>query len=213
MAARRKLRQTETMAVGFGVGSVLFALGAVLAIADAPTLLANVTYAIGAVFFTCAAAVQWRQASDPRPKPAWKDFNWLSSVIQFVGTLCFNVMTLRAVLLTLQPDRLQYQDVWTPDVLGSALFFISSWIAWHPAVRARRHELSHGRSRLICQANMFGSVFFAVSAWGAMLLPSGTLASGYWDSMGTLLGAIGFLVGAIALYPRKSERATVPEAA
>ena len=201
------MRQTESMALGFGIGSMLFGAGSVLALCDVAPLIANVVYAIGAVFFTTAAAVQWQQAADYRPVQPWKDADWLASVIQFVGTLCFNVMTIRGVILAADPSRLPYGRVWTPDVVGSAMFLISSWIAWRPQVRRHRHEVMGDRSRLICLANLIGSIFFAVSAWGAMLRPSGDLTSVYWASMGTLLGAIGFLVASIALFPRKGERA------
>lgn len=198
------------MSWGFGVGSVLFAVGALLSAFGPSPLTANVSYAVGAVCFTSAAAVQWRQAADHPNSPRWKDPDWMSAVIQFAGTLEFNVMTLRAVAQTVDPATTDYALVWRPDVVGSAAFLISSWIAWHPIARRQRHELLSGRSGLICWANMLGSIFFAVSAWGSMLLPDGQLESMFWNNTGTFVGALGFLTAAVALRPRGAERTLSP---
>ncbi len=194
------------MSWGFGVGSGLFGLGAVLSALGARAFLANLMFAVGAVCFTFAAAVQWRQATGHRHANRLKDPDWMSAIIQFGGTLEFNVMTLLALTLTIDPDAMDYKHVWRPDVFGSAAFLISSWIAWHPIARRQRHELVRGRSRLIFWANMLGSTFFAISAWGAMLMPDGEFKSPFWNNLGTFLGAIGFLVAAVALHPRGHER-------
>ncbi len=194
------------MGYGFATGSALFAAGAVMAVLQADVLATNVVYMFGAVFFTSSAAVQWRAAADRKPARRLHDPDWMSAVIQFVGTLSFNVMTVRAVLMTINPVGVPYTDVWDPDVVGSALFLISSWVAWHPIAREKRHHMVHGRSALICTFNMLGSVFFALSAWGAALLPSGSYRSLFWNNAGTFVGAVFFLVAALALLPRKHER-------
>jgi hypothetical protein len=200
------VRGLYIMGYGFGIGSALFGLGAVMAIAQANLLATNVVYALGAVCFTSAAAVQWRSAHDRRPPRPLHDPDWVSAAVQFVGTLSFNVMTVRAVLMSVHPDAVPYTKVWDPDVFGSALFLISSWIAWHPIAREKRHHLVRGRSLFILVANMLGSVFFALSAWGAALLPGGTYRSLFWNNAGTFLGAVFFLLAAVALLPRKGER-------
>lgn len=207
---RRRLR---FMALGFGVGSVLFALGTVWLWLALPQL-GNVTYALGALGFTSAAFVQWRAAMAHRPRhgrTGWRqlhsdltDPDWSSAAIQFVGTVEFNVMTLRAVAFGATPDPGQYAQVWQPDVVGSALFLISSWIAWHPMSRRRRHALISQRSAWICWSNLAGSVLFAVSAWGAALLPDGGLRSELWTNLGTFGGAIGFLLASVLLWPGRS---------
>lgn len=172
----RDVRMLQAMALGFGVGSVLFAAGTVMAWADVPALVANLAYAVGAVCFTLAAVVQWRAAVIHHPdyerwraraETDWSNPDWSSAIIQLAGTLMFNAMTLLAVFLPGDPTHRQYEDVWAPDIFGSALFLISSWIAWSPIARARRHRMMPERSRWICRANMIGSVFFAVSAWAA----------------------------------------------
>lgn len=206
------VRGLYLMGYGFGIGSVLFAAGAVMAVLQANLVATNVVYALGAVFFTSAAAVQWRSAYDRHPPRPLRDPDWMAAAVQFVGTLSFNVMTVRAVLMSLQPDSVQYTDVWDPDVFGSALFLISSWVAWHPIAREKRHHVVRGRSLLILVANMLGSVFFAMSAWGAALLPGGTYQSLFWNNAGTFLGAVCFLIGSIALLPSRAERAAAGDA-
>lgn len=164
---------------GFGIGSVLFAVGAVLSALEVDPLLAAVVYAIGAVGFTFAAGVQLLAAQRRRPASRLRDPDWMASAVQFPGTIAFNVMTVRAVVMALQPGEVPYGQVWTPDVLGSALFLIASWIAWHPIAREKRHHWIKGRSLVIVLSNMLGSIFFAASAWGAALLPSGEFQSAF----------------------------------
>lgn len=209
----RETRQLNAMSGGFGVGSALFAAGAMLSVIQANAVLTSIVYAVGAVCFTFAAAVQWRSAADHHPRPRWKDPDWLSAALQFAGTLYFNVMTIRALVLSIDATSVTYSSVWQPDVIGSVLFLVSSWIAWHPISRAHRHHLLRGRSSLICWANMLGSVFFGISAVGAKMLPDGTLKNEGWNNWGTFLGAVGFFVAAMALRPTRDERHAAAAAA
>ncbi len=202
----RETRQLNAMSVGFGVGSALFAAGAMLSVMQANAILTSVVYAVGAVCFTVAAGVQWRAAADHHPPSRLRDPDWVSAALQFAGTLYFNVMTIRALVLSIDSTSGTYNDVWEPDVIGSLLFLISSWVAWHPIARDHRHHLLRGRSLLICWANMLGSVFFGISAAGAKMLPDGTLKNEGWNNWGTFLGAVGFFIAAMALRPTRDER-------
>lgn len=92
------------MSLGFGIGSTLFAVGAVMALASRGP--ANTAYALGAVFFTLAAFVQWRSAVRHSAghhghvhAVEWdlRSADWWSAVVQFVGTVYFNVMTIAAL--------------------------------------------------------------------------------------------------------------------
>lgn len=202
----RETRQLNAMSVGFGVGSLLFATGALMSVMQLNLVLNSVVYAVGAVCFTTAAAVQWVSAADHHPPSRLRDPDWMSAAIQFAGTLFFNVMTIRALVQSLDPSKGDYSQVWTPDVAGSVLFLVSSWIAWHPVARKHRHHLLRGRSQLICWSNLLGSVFFGVSAAGAKMLPDGTLKDEGWNNWGTFLGAVGFFIAAMALRPTGPER-------
>lgn len=197
------------MSGGFGVGSTLFAAGALMSTFGWSS--ANITYALGAVFFTAAATVQWRTAvrHDPAHRRvgdiAERDFanpDWLSAVIQLIGTLYFNVMTIRALSISLANPAEFNHEVWRPDMYGSAAFLISSAIALHPVARMRRHRLLlHGRSRVIAWSNMAGSVFFGISAVANELIAPGTFNDDFWTNEGTFLGALMFLLAAVLLWP------------
>lgn len=196
------------MAGGFGIGSTLFAVGAVMSVVG--WQVANPTFAVGAVFFTAAATVQWRTAirHDPDNHRVWKvatqDFrnpDWLAAVIQLLGTLYFNVMTIRALSITLVNPVEFNSEVWKPDIYGSAAFLISSAIAAHPVARLRRHRLIYGRSRVIAWCNIAGSFFFAVSAVGNQLIAPDTMKSAVWTNLGTFVGALMFLLAAVLLWP------------
>lgn len=210
-ARARDERALRGMAAGFGVGSLLFALGTVQLWADARLAAANLTYVLGAVCFTSAATVQWRAAVWHNPNRAelgarieWDLANpdWVSAATQLVGTLYFNVMTIRALVQSLGGDVTTTQ-VWRPDAIGSVLFLVSSTVALAPAARQRRHRLISERSWVICVSNMAGSVFFGVSAWGQQTLPDGTMRSEALANWGTFLGALGFLLAAVLLWPAR----------
>lgn len=198
------------MAIGFGVGSILFAVGAVMAWFPGHEKSSNLSFVWGAMFFTAAAVVQWRAAVMHHPNVrtvrrraelALQNPDWTAAVVQLLGTLEFNVMTIRALLLTAAASESTPEQVWRPDVFGSLLFLAASSLAWQPIARLRRHRLLGWRSRVICASNLLGSVFFAISAVSAMSIANGQILSPWWANTGTLLGAIGFLVGAVLLWP------------
>ncbi|TXH43845.1 MAG: hypothetical protein E6Q90_05350 [Actinobacteria bacterium] len=96
--------------------------------------------------------------------------------------------------------------VWRPDVVGSALFLISSLIALHPINGALRHALVRGRSKAIVYLNLAGSVFFGISAVGALGMGGG-VKNNALNNVGTLLGGACFLVASVLLWPRRTPTA------
>ncbi len=206
------------MALGFGLGSVLFALGTVMVWLSLSNVTASVTFAIGALLFTAAAFLQWRLAVARESEPAtgfwnrmhqdWVNPDWTSAVIQLVGTLYFNVMTVRALVLALGHATYSDRGVWHPDYVGSLLFLIASLVAWHPRARRRRNKLLHGRAKSVNAANMLGSIFFGLSAWGAKPLIDGSIQSVAASNWGTFLGAIGFLTAALLSWPGRTSGKT-----
>lgn len=203
-------RGQHAMAIGFGIGSTLFALGTVL-LWLGPVVAANVTYVLGALCFTGAATVQWRVAVRHNPdrgsmgaRAEWDLTNadWLSAVTQLVGTLYFNVMTIAALVQSLGAD-ITAEQVWRPDVYGSILFLVSSAIALAPASRERRHGRIRRQSWWICALNMLGSIFFGMSAWGQAVLSDGAMRSEALANWGTFLGALGFLGASVLLWPHR----------
>jgi hypothetical protein len=206
------------MALGFGLGASLFALGTVLVWLSVSDVAISVVFATGALLFTSAAYLQWRTAKAHAPKAPdafWEQIkqnlsnpDWSSAAIQLVGTFYFNVMTIRALVLSLGHSTISDRGVWHPDFVGSALFLIASWVAWHPIARERRHRLLYGRSKWINTANMMGSVLFALSAWGALPIADDMIRNVPASNWGTFLGAISFLIAAALMWPPKTSAAT-----
>lgn len=174
-------------ATAFLLGGSLFALGAALAQAGVtPTACATI-YLVGGVFFSTggyASVVQVRD--EPRLQRT-------SAVVLFAGTLVFAINLIDSFIQELTPaafDRL----VWSPDMVGCALFLISGhlamtgiaghfWRVWH------RRDLGWW----IIAVNQLGSALFMVSAVATFVRPSSgdMLATGI-ANWGTLTGALCF---------------------
>ena len=95
---------------GFAIGSLFFALGAVPFYAEAVgAVVTNVTFFIGAIFFTLAAFIQLALSGrrPPRRESATPDrWDWWGSAVQFVGTLFFNLSTGAALITVVNTDTL-----------------------------------------------------------------------------------------------------------
>ena len=204
-------RRTTWAGWGFAVGSALFMGGVPLSLnTSLSPAVAGWTYFAGSVFFTAAATLQslasWRP--DDEGTTPWRQWNGadranlIAALVQWVGTLEFNVTTLRAALEAASRHDYSAQAVWAPDAIGSILFLVSSAIALAPEVRRRRHRRVRDRAWVIAAVNMLGSILFGVSAVGAWTNPStGQIVSLTWANAGTFAGAACFLVGAILMLP------------
>lgn len=204
------------MAVLFAVGSTCFVLGA------APPYAAwvgiegdGVTYFVGSLFFTSAAWLQLlvsvgavRAGHRTRRAARWRALvraprraGWWAGVVQFAGTLLFNVSTWSALQPSLSGPQVDHR-VWAPDALGSIAFLVASGLAFaevaRPWLRWRPQDLGWAVTML----NMVGSIAFGASAIGARIV-TGTdeLRNAQVANVGTLVGAICFLVGAVLLVP------------
>ncbi|HEY2998088.1 MAG TPA: hypothetical protein VGJ43_05905 [Acidimicrobiales bacterium] len=182
----------------FAAGSVCFALGAAPRYVDAVGVGADgVTYFVGSLFFTTAAtlAVLATDRSDR--------LDWWAGLVQLAGTLFFNVSTYDAMadhLSAAQEDKL----VWTPDWRGSICFLVASGLAWG----AVSHGLWSWRPRslawLIAALNLGGSVAFGASAVASYVVPESDQPRNVTlMNLGTFLGALAFLAGAVLLLPER----------
>lgn len=201
---------------GFVIGASLFALGCILALV--PSLPAslklsgadvNSVFFVGSIFFTSAAYLQLLQAANCgapaaqyRPdKKLWigwkpKEIGWLSSFLQFIGTVLFNINTFMAIRA---PGNWLFQDltIWVPDVLGSILFLLSGYLAFIETCHTFWAWHIRRLSWWIVAVNLAGCVAFMVSAIYAFVPASGALDSMVHASVvWTLLGAVCFLAGA-----------------
>lgn len=200
MTADRPVRLRRE-AWGFAIGSVFFAVGAVPWYADAVgPVVTNLTFFLGAIFFTLAALIQLLLSgrTPPRRAAARADrADWWAAAVQFAGTLLFNLST-TAALITVVNENARVGSGWRPDAWGSICFLVASALAvvattdreglWDPQARSWR----------CTWLNMAGSVFFAASAVGAYVIPStADFVSLLWANLGTFLGAVCFLTAAL----------------
>lgn len=201
----------------FAVGSGLFAVGAVPGFAGQAGDRADaMTFFVGSLFFTSAGLLQYRESVDAGPggpahgwarilvfRPAQID--WLASAIQLVGTLCFNVSTAFAVSQNLSTDTARHH-VWRPDAVGSICFLVASSLAWFEVCHGWAAFSPRSVAWWITALNLAGSVAFGVSAVASYIVPStGQLWSLELTNLGTFVGALCFLAGAILLLPERTE--------
>lgn len=206
----------------FIIGSTLFALGAVPLYAEAVGLRwGAVTFFVGSLFFTGAAFLQYREAVDALPSAGatrhhslwvWAPRNlvWLAGAVQLAGTLWFNWSTANAMLGNLSAAQTE-QRVWRPDALGSVAFLIASGVALRYASRGAIAGQPRPRTWKIGVLNVAGSVAFGISAAAAFVVPSsGDVLNARLSNLGTLVGALCFLTGAILMLSPGSTDARVP---
>ncbi|MFF2246562.1 hypothetical protein ACFVTM_20595 [Arthrobacter sp. NPDC058130] len=206
----------------FIIGSSLFALGAVPSYAEAVGLRwCAFTFFVGSLFFTSAAFLQYREAVGALPAAGatrrhsfwvWapRNLGWLAAAIQLAGTLWFNWSTGNAVRDNLTA-ALAEQRVWRPDALGSIAFLLSSGVALRDAGRGAIAGRPKPRTWKIGVINVLGSVAFGISAVAAFVIPSsGDVWNAELSNLGTFVGALCFLTGAILMLSPESTEASVP---
>jgi hypothetical protein len=204
------------MAILFAIGSACFTVAAIAShwvSASRPTI--GRTFFIGSLCFTVAAYLQYSEAVNvehrPTPKarrrrwrPAsWEPrrIDWLASLVQFIGTILFNISTFAALNHDLTTHQANTR-VWAPDAFGSIAFLISSELAFaevcHAWARFRQRTLSWW----IAAINLLGSIMFGISAVASLTEPdTGQAVSTRIANSGTALGGLCFLIGAILLIP------------
>jgi YrhK-like protein len=185
-------RVNAIAATAFVIGGSLFAIGAALAQGDVggPRPAAGV-YLAGGVFFSTGGAASVRLARDEAP------LEQLSALVLFVGTLVFAINLLDSLIGDLSPaqyDRL----VWSPDMVGCALFLVSGHLAmvqisgtWLPCWRPRDPGWR------IVAVNQLGSLLFMVSAVASLVRAEGDMIAVGVANWGTLTGALCFAAAGV----------------
>jgi hypothetical protein len=211
------------IALLFAGGSMLFMLGGILSLAPALAVglsldssAVNSIFFAGSIPFTAAAYLQLFQAANatpgamqlPGPAPAvalfgWRpgDINWLACALQFVGTLLFNINTFDALLPG--ADWLQ-QDVtiWAPDMVGSALFLASGFLAYMECSLSPGPWQPRKLVWWICTINLLGCIAFMLSAVLAFVPATGQAGAVVSLSLlATVVGAAAFLSGGLMMLP------------
>jgi hypothetical protein len=206
----------------FAVGSALFAIGAVPGFAEAVgTQADSVTFFVGSIFFTGAALLQYRESVDaaagetahkwarvPTFRPDRID--WWACAVQLVGTVYFNVSTGAAVSVDLSTQAARHH-VWRPDAIGSACFLVASALAWFEVCHGWGSWSPSDISWWITGLNLTGSVAYGCSAVASYIVPStGAIWNVELSNLGTFVGALCFLAGALLLLPERTAAPAPP---
>jgi hypothetical protein len=204
----------------FAIGSACFALGALpgylsLVGADAD----GVTYFVGSIFFTSAAFLQYLQAANAGRMPEGatghermrvftfepRRIDWWATLVQFIGTLCFNVTTFLALSVSLDNPSYDHR-VWNPDIYGCICFLVASQLAFAEVGHANWSWLPRLRAWRISFANLFGSVAFMASAIASYVVPNtDEVRNASLVNLGTFVGAVCFFAGALELLPERTD--------
>lgn len=206
----------------FAVGSTLFALGAVPGYSGRVGARADsITFFVGSVFFTTAGFLQYRESVDAGaggPMRGWgrvlvfrpRQIDWWASGVQLLGTLFFNVSTGDAVRIDLTASA-AHQHIWRPDALGSVCFLVASGLAWCEVCHGWVAWSPHSLGWWITLLNLVGSIAFGGSAVAGYIVPStGHVRNIELSNLGTFLGALCFLAGAVLLLPERTEAPAPP---
>ncbi len=209
------------IAVLFAVGSLLFALGAVTGYASAVGATWDaVTFFVGSLFFTAAGFLTYREAVDAGPQPVHGNrrrffvfqpgrIDWWATAVQLAGTVFFNVSTGVAMVSDLSAQA-AHRHVWRPDAFGSVAFLVASALAWCEACHGWAAWRPRSLSGRITLLNLTGSVAFGVSAVAGYISPdTGQLLNAELTNLGTFIGALCFLAGALLLMPERTEDTTL----
>jgi len=212
------------VAILFMIGSACFAGGSVMnlyLVEYFSVFVINTIYFIGSIFFTTAAYGQYLGAinaditnkahvnnqSTPWMWFAWrlKNLGFLSSASQLLGTVLFNLSTFDAFyssVSTMNEDIL----VWMPDMLGSILFLLSSFFAWLEIYHDHYIKALYSVSWWSVWINIFGSLFFQLSAFVSFISLSTTkILNEVLNLEYTLYGAVCFFIGAYLMLIEMNE--------
>ena len=125
--------------------------------------------------------------------------------MQLAGTLFFNISTGNALREDLSAQA-AHQHVWRPDAIGSIAFLVASALAWFEVCHGWAAWRPRSLSWWITLLNLIGSVAFGVSAVAGYINPAtGQIHNAERSNLGTLIGAVCFLVGAMLLLPERTE--------
>lgn len=202
-------RYNWVMGLFFAIGSTLFALGCLFSlfpslVKDLAASTTNITFFAGSIPFTTAGYLQLFQAANANrdKKPlliGWlpKQAGWLSSFLQFLGTIAFNFNTYDALIVN-SGRTLENLSIWLPGMIGSVLFLVSAYIAYVESTHSHFAKPKLNIEYAIVAINLLGCIAFMISSTLAYV-PKYT--ENMWiitTSTTTLLvGSVCFFVGAV----------------
>ena len=212
------------VAVGFMLGSALFALGAISSLwfpaftsGEIATLIADWSYFVGTTVFTVAMYLQILETinADPHPERArhrsnekfrwfaWqpKRLSYMEAFVLFVGTVLYNVETGLVIIGVSGPEGINWA-LSAPSLLGAILFVAGTYLqvveACHSYLCIRLRSISWYSATL----NFLGCVGFLVGATASLGVPGLSIPSDPTIvKVAYLQGSAFFLVGSYLMLP------------
>lgn len=203
----------------FAIGSFFFALGSIPNYINYVGITYDsITYFVGSLFFTSAGYLQYIESinapheilNNKKEKFHFSTFepkriDWWATLVQFLGTILFNISTANAIQSQLNVNQINHL-VWTPDVFGSTCFLIASSLAWWEVSHSFWSWTPKKISWWIAILNLIGSIAFGISAAAAYVLPTtGLPKNEVLVNLGTFIGAICFLIGGLLILPERTK--------
>lgn len=166
-------------------------------------------YLVGGVFFCSGGYASLVQVVNEPDEPGgvvparWRWWSreprrlaWLSAAVLFAGTIVFAINLVDSFIEGLsaaEEDRL----VWSPDIVGCALFLVSGHLAL-VGIGGWRFWRQRDLGWWIVAVNQVGSILFMVSAVASFVRPStgDALAVGI-ANWGTITGALCFAIAGL----------------
>lgn len=102
--------------------------------------------------------------------------------------------------------RTERRLVWTPDAGGSVAFLVSAALAVVAVTATVGLVELKSRDWQAVWINMLGCIAFGVSAVGAFVRGTGVTEDQVLANLGTFIGALCFLAGALLDLPRPADR-------
>jgi len=217
-------RASWWIGVLFAIGATCFMIGPLPGFVEwVGSAVDGAVFFVGSVFFTSAAGLQCLETFNADREPGGggrqafrvlvfepRRIDWWSSVVQFIGTLFFNVMTFRAMQTGLE-DPSYNRLVWAPDLIGSICFLVSGYLAYVEICGTYVCWRRRGLEWKIAAVNFLGCIAFGISAVAAYVVPStGSALDLAAANSFTALGGVCFLVGALLLLPESAAQARLP---
>ncbi len=215
-------RASWWIGVLFAIGSACFLIGPFPGFVElVGSGVDGMVFFVGSIFFTSAAALQWLETINADPGPTLprrrlrlvcfepRRIDWLSSGLQLVGTVLFNISTFHALESGLDAqayDRL----VWAPDAIGSACFLVSGYLAYVEVCGSSLWTSNRTLEWKIAAVNLVGCISFGISAVASYWVPSaGSVIDLAAANFFTAFGGLCFLIGALMLLPESAAEAEV----
>jgi len=196
------------MAACFALGSSCFLIGPFPGYVQLVGTSADaITFFVGSILFTAGGTLQSWLAWSGRRAPGGGSA-WWAAIVQSAGTLFFNVTTYEAMHTALTSSDYN-KLVWRPDWRGSICFLVSGAITYFASARHGWMPVRAGAGWWQPAVNLFGCVFFGISAVAGYVVPStGSMLDQAAANWNTALGAACFL--ACALDTLHIDRAAKP---